>query len=152
MMLQYVKKDLVPGAAGDGQTDDTAAIQKALSGLRDGSVLYFPPGIYRITSPLSLKNPAGDRWTGGLIIGSGRDTKLVWDGFQTQPAKDPATERLFFKEPSSEVTLSKLIPALDDLRRLGEADLRLNHPELRKGNAREERALVISFDLSATFI
>lgn len=69
-----------PGAVGDGQADDTAAIQTALDALRDGSVLYFPPGVYRITAPLRIKNSTGVRWLGGLMIGSGRDTKLVWDG------------------------------------------------------------------------
>ena len=75
-----VKTDIAPAAIGDGKADDTAAIQKALAGVRDGSVLYFPPGTYRITAPLLLKNSTGARWIGGLIVGSGRDTKLVWDG------------------------------------------------------------------------
>ena len=75
-----VKTDIVPPAIGDGKADDTLAIQKALSGVRDGSVLYFPPGTYRITAPLVLKNSTGARWIGGLIVGSGRNTKLVWDG------------------------------------------------------------------------
>lgn len=75
-----VKTGITPAAIGDGQADDTVALQKALSQVHDGSVLYFPPGSYRITSPLSLKNPTGARWIGGLIVGSGRDTKLVWDG------------------------------------------------------------------------
>ena len=75
-----VKTDVAPAAVGDGRTDDTVAIQKALAGLRDGSVLCFPPGIYRITAPLSLRNPTGARWMGGLIIGSSCDTKWVWDG------------------------------------------------------------------------
>jgi len=75
-----VKTDLAPGAIGDGRADDTAAIQKALAGVRDGSVTYFPPGSYRITAPLLLKNSTGARWIGGLIVGSGRDTKLIWDG------------------------------------------------------------------------
>ena len=75
-----VKTDINPTAIGDGKADATLAIQKALNGLRDGSVLYFPPGIYRITAPLQLKNSNGARWIGGLIVGSGRDTKLFWDG------------------------------------------------------------------------
>jgi hypothetical protein len=75
-----VKTDIAPTAVGDGQADDTLALQKALNGLRDGCVLYFPQGVYRITAPLSLRNTTGARWLGGLIIGHGRDTKLVWDG------------------------------------------------------------------------
>lgn len=75
-----LKTGMVPGAVGDGNADDTAAIQKALSSVQDGTVLYFPPGSYRITAPLSLRNSSGARWIGGLVVGSGRDTKLVWDG------------------------------------------------------------------------
>lgn len=75
-----VKTDIAPAAIGDGRADDTVAIQNALAGVRDGSVLYFPPGTYRITAPLVLKNSTGARWIGGLIVGSGRATKWVWDG------------------------------------------------------------------------
>jgi len=75
-----VKTDISPKAIGDGQADDTIAIQSAFTQVRDGSVLYFPPGTYRITAPLVLKNGTGARWIGGLIIGSGRDTKWIWDG------------------------------------------------------------------------
>jgi hypothetical protein len=75
-----VKSDVSPAAVGDGHTEDTVAIQNALAGVRDGSVLYVPPGTYRITAPLALTNPTGARWIGGLIVGSGRDTKWVWDG------------------------------------------------------------------------
>lgn len=74
------KTDIAPAAIGDGQTDDTVAVQNASAGLRDGSVLYFPAGTYRITAPLSLRNPTGVRWIGGLIVGNGRETKWVWDG------------------------------------------------------------------------
>jgi hypothetical protein len=75
-----VKTDLTPPAVGDGHADDTVALQKALAGVRDGSVLYFPPGAYRITAPLSLKNANGARWIGGLVVGCGRDTRILWDG------------------------------------------------------------------------
>lgn len=75
-----VQTDIAPPAVGDGQADDSVAIQKALAAVHDGSVLYFPPGTYRITGSLRLRNPSGARWIGGLIVGSGRDTKLVWDG------------------------------------------------------------------------
>ena len=46
------------GAVGDNATDDTAAIQAAIDSLSggtyDGGVVYFPPGIYRISSALSI--------------------------------------------------------------------------------------------------
>ena len=43
------------GAAGDGVTDDTAAIQRAVACLPEGGRLFFPPGTYR-SLPLMLKS------------------------------------------------------------------------------------------------
>src|SRR5262245_65804300 len=37
------------GAFGDGVTDDTAAIQRAILAIGDGGVVFFPPGVYRVT-------------------------------------------------------------------------------------------------------
>lgn len=71
-----VKKDITPSAKGDGKTDDTEALQRLFLNLRDGMVIYFPPGIYRITKTLELRGPA----VGVSIIGNGRDTKIIWDG------------------------------------------------------------------------
>lgn len=42
------------GAKGDGQTDDTAAIQKAVDEAKDG-VLEFPKGNYRLTKTIEIK-------------------------------------------------------------------------------------------------
>lgn len=45
------------GAAGDGSTDDTAAIQaaaNALSAAAGGGVVYFPPGRYKTSAPISI--------------------------------------------------------------------------------------------------
>ncbi|MBD2864031.1 right-handed parallel beta-helix repeat-containing protein [Paenibacillus oceani] len=45
------------GAAGDDATDDAAAIQKAIDHIpASGGVLYFPPGIYRVGTSLSLSS------------------------------------------------------------------------------------------------
>jgi len=41
------------GATGNGTTDDTAAIQAAIDTSR---VVYFPPGVYRFTSTLRLRD------------------------------------------------------------------------------------------------
>src|SRR4051812_30922045 len=50
------------GAVGNGTTDDYSAIADALDAARksgrygtgdEGSVVYFPPGVYRITQPLN---------------------------------------------------------------------------------------------------
>ena len=82
-----VKTDVTPAAKGDGVADDTAALQKALDGVTDGSVLYLPAGSYRITSTLrfEINRKTNDgmpphRVLGFMFIGHGRGTKLVWDG------------------------------------------------------------------------
>jgi hypothetical protein len=73
------KTDVRPAARGDGIADDTAAIQTALNRIGkapgDPKVVYLPPGTYRITRTLSLT-----KRNGGMLIGHGRDTRLVWDG------------------------------------------------------------------------
>jgi hypothetical protein len=70
------KTDVTPAAIGDGKADDTDALQAGLSAVTDGKTLYLPPGTYRITRTLELKGPV----IGALIVGHGRDTRLVWDG------------------------------------------------------------------------
>ncbi len=74
-----VKTDVFPGALGDGKNDDTAAIQAALNRIGpypgDPKVVYLPEGQYRITGTLNLT-----RRNGGMLIGHGRTTHLIWDG------------------------------------------------------------------------
>jgi len=66
------------GAVGDGNADDTAAIQSALNG--NPSTVYFPRGQYRITRPIALA--AGPDWTQIDCIGD-RGTKVFgnFDGY-----------------------------------------------------------------------
>jgi hypothetical protein len=71
------------GAVGDGVADDTAALQKAANSIVSGTVLYFPAGTYRITDTLAIH--LKQRPTGVMVIGHGRDTKLVWDGPEGKP-------------------------------------------------------------------
>ena len=71
-----VTSDIAPAAIGDGRADDTAAIQAALDRGRNSLGVYLPPGTYRITKTLVFQGPA----VGCLVVGHGRDTKLVWDG------------------------------------------------------------------------
>jgi Pectate lyase superfamily protein/Right handed beta helix region len=71
-----VKTDVTPPAKGDGQADDTGAIQAALDKVPGGTAVYLPAGIYRITRTLVLNGPV----IGALLVGHGRDTQLVWDG------------------------------------------------------------------------
>jgi hypothetical protein len=65
------------GAVGDGVTDDTAAIQKALNALGPtGPTLYLPAGTYRITQTLSL---AGQLYVN--VIGQDpSNTTIIWAG------------------------------------------------------------------------
>jgi len=37
------------GATGDGATDDSGAIQRAIDAVRGGGVVFFPPGTYRVS-------------------------------------------------------------------------------------------------------
>ncbi|MCE5239078.1 hypothetical protein LLH23_11350 [bacterium] len=71
-----VKTDVTPRAVGDGAADDTAALQAALDSPANPKSVYLPPGTYRLTQTLVFKGPS----IGNLIVGHGRDTRLVWDG------------------------------------------------------------------------
>lgn len=45
------------GAAGDGVTDDSAAVQAAANSLTNGGTLYFPPGrTYKINTMITISN------------------------------------------------------------------------------------------------
>ena len=62
-------------------------------------------------------------------------TRLLTAGnefYGTAPDGEPLTERVFFEEAPTDAALTRLSRALDDLRRLGETDLRLNHPSQLK--------------------
>src|SRR5712691_5278874 len=65
------------GAVGDGVSDDTPAIQKALNALGPTNpTLYFPAGTYRITQTLTL---AGQIYVN--IIGQDpASTTILWAG------------------------------------------------------------------------
>lgn len=71
------------GAVGDGKTDDTDSVQKALAMIvaprPSGISIYFPAGTYRITR--TLKVTADQRPVNGvLLVGRGRESRLLWDG------------------------------------------------------------------------
>lgn len=74
------------GAAGDGKTDDTAAIQRALDlvGNIGGGTVFLPARVYRIKGTLSLPNSVtlrGD-WAPPTGTGNGAGTilKATYDG------------------------------------------------------------------------
>ncbi len=99
---KVVKGDLVFNvkdydAVGDGVIDDTAAIQSAIDAVTAFGVgipvasLFFPPGIYRLTSTIEINR------TGGKFIGAGignpsnytpnpgKGTTFKWDGAAGEP-------------------------------------------------------------------
>lgn len=54
------------GAIGDDTTNDTAAIQAAITALpSSGGVVFFPPGTYRITSAIALRSALTLQGAGG---------------------------------------------------------------------------------------
>lgn len=66
------------GARGDGQTDDTAAFQRALTEVRSGAI-EVPPGRYRLTGLLEITRP-------NLVLrGAGPDRTVL---FFPQPLND----------------------------------------------------------------
>jgi hypothetical protein len=60
------------GAKGDNKTDDTDAIQAAISSRADGGTVYFPPGMYKITQTLVASNVAGLH-----LLGAGVDVAII---------------------------------------------------------------------------
>jgi hypothetical protein len=57
-------------AVGDGITDDTTAINNAIASLTNGGVVYFPPGKYKITSAITLKQNL-------TLFGESKDTTAI---------------------------------------------------------------------------
>lgn len=77
-----VKRDF--GARGDGQTDDTAALQQGLNELTKHTrfcVLYLPAGVYRISETLRTVRQAHTDAQGVALIGEDpARTILRWEG------------------------------------------------------------------------
>lgn len=61
------------GAVGDGQTDDSGAIQAAIDSLVNGGLVYIPEGTYRLDSPLTIKRVI-------TLTGCGVATVLLFTG------------------------------------------------------------------------
>lgn len=74
------------GAAGDGSTDDTAAIQSAIDDATGGDTVFLPDGTYLVSKPESVDNSAciylgADRGVDGVTFkGNGSGTIIKLDG------------------------------------------------------------------------
>lgn len=64
------------GAKGDGTTDDTTAIQAAITATRSGGTVYLPVGSYKVTSSLSFPNYI-------TVAGEGKGSEILWTGTGT---------------------------------------------------------------------
>lgn len=73
----------VYGAAGDGTTDDTAAIQAAIDAITaaGGGLIYLPPGTYKLTSALTLTEVRDI-----AILGAGRYSTIIRQVTANTPA------------------------------------------------------------------
>jgi hypothetical protein len=72
------------GAVGDGQNDDSAAIQKAIDSIQtSGGTVFFPIGRYRIKKTILLTGqpPSNNKDWGWIVLrGSGSGSFLLGDG------------------------------------------------------------------------
>jgi hypothetical protein len=86
------------GAKGDGVTDDTAAIQAAITAANPGRTVYFPSGTYKITSTIALTNVTGVRLRGehgrSYASSAGSGAQIVWHGGNAAPM----FKAVFFKQ------------------------------------------------------
>lgn len=97
-----VKRDF--GAAGDGVTDDTEAIRKAIASAFDKTgryaspaFVYFPVGTYRVTGPLESR-VATHGWSGGwragmLLVGESQSRSIIKLADNAEGYGDPATPK-----------------------------------------------------------
>lgn len=58
------------GAVGDGVADDTAAIRAAIQAMDSPGTLYFPPGRYGVSAPITIDKP-------GCVIGMPNASAIV---------------------------------------------------------------------------
>ncbi|TCL58315.1 pectate lyase-like protein [Hydrogenispora ethanolica] len=68
------------GARGDGVSDDSASIQRALASLKDGGALFFPKGQYAFTRTLTIPSNVrifGDSKRSAVLLYLGTDRAIV---------------------------------------------------------------------------
>jgi hypothetical protein len=115
------------GATGDGSTDDTSAIQTAVNAMSNGEQLFFPTGVYVITSAIDFVTPGlyGIRIAGeggenlyestysGSSIRVDTDAQIGFDFEQSALVHEgPTIENLNFIDNSS--SSNAVLVSLDD--------------------------------------
>jgi len=121
------------GAKGDGRTDDTAALQQAISAVgASGQGLFFPGGTYRTTSPLTCSS-AGLKLIGlgylastiekqhpgdGLVVTKGAGFEIhglgIRGGTQVNPRFGTSGRGVYFNGPTDDAKiLSSAITLID---------------------------------------
>jgi hypothetical protein len=71
------------GAKGDGQSDDTASLQRALDETfkaNDGTFLTIPPGVYRVDRTLRISPQQHMTHAGGIVASGARLRSTIVDG------------------------------------------------------------------------
>src|SRR5690606_18805835 len=66
------------GATGDGTTDDTVTLQAAINSVPEGVSLFFPEGVYIVSTPLFMRSKQS--W-----IGTENPSIKMADGLATKP-------------------------------------------------------------------
>jgi hypothetical protein len=90
------------GAAGNGTTDDTSAIQATLTAATAGHVVYLPAGTYKVSAPLSI--PSGVALRGPL------GPKHLINGAVLQPSSSfSGASVITFPSASSEQLVADLV-------------------------------------------
>ena len=82
------------GAVGDGTTDDTAAIQAALTYCGSTKTLFIPAGTYKITNSLVFVDyqcVQGDGWRNTKITGNIPNKSLIRTQYGENPSYDQRT-------------------------------------------------------------
>lgn len=87
--LNEVFNPLDFGAAGDGTTDDTTAVQDAINEcLEAGGGFIYAPGTYRLTSGLTMQNTSGGHAAAPMFVGDGRGLSVLLADFDNDAILD----------------------------------------------------------------
>ncbi|AKM82523.1 TPA: hypothetical protein DD449_01740 [Candidatus Berkelbacteria bacterium] len=76
---------MIYGAKGDGITDDTAAIQKAVNSV---NFVYFPGGIYKVSYPITLRSNV-------RVHGASASSTHIKQAFNTSDSNKSSEENIF---------------------------------------------------------